>query len=190
MFVRKDDVRMSRAQRSKTQTAAGAKSQLDLFSVSRDVDATRQKLVAPRSVAHESREVISPTAASKFDRFAKPAAAAPVKMLDQVVTRSPQNAHPPMPRLSVASPAQPSGAQRLPDFSGDLMAPRQGALLDVRQAAAWLGLSKSTLDKMRCYGIGPQFIRATGRAVRYDPADLAAFAAARRQSRTSDEAPA
>ena len=60
-------------------------------------------------------------------------------------------------------------------------------LLDVRAAAAWLGLSKSTLDKMRCYGVGPQFIRATGRAVRYDPADLAAFAAARRQSRTSDE---
>jgi predicted DNA-binding transcriptional regulator AlpA len=63
-------------------------------------------------------------------------------------------------------------------------------LLDVRAAAAWLGLSKSTLDKMRCYGVGPQFIRATGRAVRYDPADLAAFAAARRQSRTSDEVPA
>jgi len=63
-------------------------------------------------------------------------------------------------------------------------------LLDVRAAAAWLGLSKSTLDKMRCYGVGPRFIRATGRAVRYDPADLAAFAAERRQSRTSDEIPA
>jgi len=63
-------------------------------------------------------------------------------------------------------------------------------LLDVRAAAAWLGLSKSTLDKMRCYGVGPRFIRATGRAVRYDPADLAAFAADRRQSRTSDEIPA
>lgn len=63
-------------------------------------------------------------------------------------------------------------------------------LLDVRAAAAWLGLSKSTLDKMRCYGVGPRFIRATGRAVRYDPADLAAFAAGRRQSRTSDEIPA
>jgi hypothetical protein len=63
-------------------------------------------------------------------------------------------------------------------------------LLDVRAAAAWLGLSKSTLDKMRCYGVGPRFIRATGRAVRYDPADLAAFADGRRQSRTGDEAPA
>ena len=62
-------------------------------------------------------------------------------------------------------------------------------LLDVRGAAAWLGLSKSTLDKMRCYGAGPRFIRATGRAVRYDPADLAAFAEERRQFRTDDPAP-
>lgn len=173
---------MSRAQRRKTQRAAGEKSQLDLFSVSLDVDAKRQKPVAPRSVADESRQVISPNAASKLDLFARPAAAAPVKVLDQVVTRSPQNAHPPMPRLSVTSPAQPSGAQHLPNFPGDPVAPRQGALLDVREAAAWLGLSKSTLDKMRCYGIGPRFIRATSRAIRYDPRDLHDFAAARRQA--------
>jgi predicted DNA-binding transcriptional regulator AlpA len=63
-------------------------------------------------------------------------------------------------------------------------------LMDVRAAAAWLGLSKSTLDKMRCYGVGPRFIRATGRAVRYDPADLAAFAEGRRQERTTDATPA
>lgn len=62
-------------------------------------------------------------------------------------------------------------------------------LLDVSAAAAWLGLSKSTLDKMRCYGTGPRFIRASGKAVRYDPADLAAFADGRRQHRTSDPAP-
>jgi predicted DNA-binding transcriptional regulator AlpA len=67
---------------------------------------------------------------------------------------------------------------------------RPGHLLDVRAAAAWLGLSKSTLDKMRCYGVGPRFIRATGKSVRYDPADLAAFAEARRQQRTSDTQPA
>jgi predicted DNA-binding transcriptional regulator AlpA len=63
-------------------------------------------------------------------------------------------------------------------------------LLDVRAAAAWLGLSKSTLDKMRCYGVGPRFIRATGKAVRYDPADLAAFAEGRRQQSTTDVQPA
>lgn len=61
-------------------------------------------------------------------------------------------------------------------------------LLDVREAAARLGLSKSTLDKMRCSGRGPRFIRATDRAVRYDPADLAAFANDRRRRSTSEEA--
>lgn len=176
---------MSRAQRSKTQTAAGAKSQLDLFSVSSDAKAIAAEPVAIRSVADESRQMISSTAACKLDPFARPvrpAGAAPAKVLDQVATRSPQNAHPPVPRLSVASPARPPGAQHLPDFPGDPVAPRHGALLDVRQAAAWLGLSKSTLDKMRCYGIGPRFIRATSRAIRYDPRDLHDFAAARRQA--------
>ena len=91
-------------------------------------------------------------------------------------------------REGAARPNQPEVSdQREPSRE---MHPVPVHLLDVRAAAAWLGLSKSTLDKMRCYGVGPQFIRATGRAVRYDPADLAAFAAARRQSRTTDEVPA
>jgi len=84
-------------------------------------------------------------------------------------------------------------AQRRPALSRSRVAAsatgRPVHLLDVRAAAAWLGLSKSTLDKMRCYGVGPKFIRATGKAVRYDPADLAAFADGRRQSRTTDELP-
>jgi len=95
----------------------------------------------------------------------------------------------PEPELKKQQP--PAGrtiqSERLPSREA-LSAPVH--LLDVRAAAAWLGLSKSTLDKMRCYGVGPRFIRATGRAVRYDPADLAAFAEGRRQSRTSDEVPA
>ena len=58
-----------------------------------------------------------------------------------------------------------------------------GSLLNVRQAAARLGLSKSTVDKMRAAGKGPRFIKSTDRAVRYDPADLDAWIAARRSSR-------
>jgi hypothetical protein len=85
-------------------------------------------------------------------------------------------------RPAVAIPQQ---AIRAPSMK--IAENRPPYLLDVRAAAAWLGLSKSTLDKMRCYGVGPLFIRATGRAVRYDPADLAAFAEGRRQSRTGDE---
>lgn len=54
------------------------------------------------------------------------------------------------------------------------------ALLNVRQAAARLGLSKSTLDKMRGKGKGPRYIRSTDRAIRYDPKDLDAWIEARR----------
>jgi predicted DNA-binding transcriptional regulator AlpA len=53
-------------------------------------------------------------------------------------------------------------------------------LLNVREAAARLGLSKSTLDKMRCAGRGPPYVKSTDKAVRYDPADLDAWIAARR----------
>jgi len=136
-----------------------------------------------KSAPSQKAEKVSP--ASQLDLFARPVSPAAIvqgKALDQVATRLAQDARPPMPRLSVASPAQPSGAQQLSEFTGDPVALRQGALLDVRQAAAWLGLSKSTLDKMRCYGIGPRFIRATSRAIRYDPRDLHDFAAARRQA--------
>lgn len=58
----------------------------------------------------------------------------------------------------------------------------QRGLLDVREAAAYVGLSKSTLDKMRCFGTGPRYIKLTSAAVRYDPADLKAWIAARRSS--------
>lgn len=58
-------------------------------------------------------------------------------------------------------------------------------LLNVRQAATRLGLSKSTLDKMRCAGRGPRFIKSTDRAIRYDPADLDAWIADRRRTSTS-----
>jgi len=54
-------------------------------------------------------------------------------------------------------------------------------LLNVREAAARLGLSKSTLDKWRCVGKGPRYVKSTDRAVRYDPADLDAWIAARRK---------
>lgn len=55
-----------------------------------------------------------------------------------------------------------------------------GSLLNVRQAAARLGLSKSTVDKMRGAGKGPRFIKSTDRAIRYDPKDLDAWIEARR----------
>ncbi|QLF70174.1 helix-turn-helix domain-containing protein [Peteryoungia desertarenae] len=44
----------------------------------------------------------------------------------------------------------------------------------VREAAEYLGLSKSTLDRLRCYGGGPRYFKL-GKAVTYDPADLKAW---------------
>ena len=158
---------MSRAQRTRTQRAAGAKSQLDLFSVSLDVDAKRQKPVAPRSVADESRQVISPNASG-------PATVAPAQVIDARLR-------------DYVMGAQSQRGRPFKILKGeDHQLSDEHRLLDVREAAMRLGLSKSTLDKMRCSGRGPRFIRATDRAVRYDPADLQAFADERRRRSTSD----
>ena len=40
-----------------------------------------------------------------------------------------------------------------------------------KEAAYYLGLSKSTLDKLRCFGGGPRFFKL-GRAVIYSTDDL------------------
>ncbi len=58
-------------------------------------------------------------------------------------------------------------------------------LLRVREAAARLGLSKSTLDKMRCDGRGPKFVKITGKIVGYDPADLDAYTESRKTTPTA-----
>jgi predicted DNA-binding transcriptional regulator AlpA len=57
--------------------------------------------------------------------------------------------------------------------------------LDTRQAADHVGLSKSTLDKMRVYGGGPPFSKL-GRRVVYDSGDLDAWLDANRRASTSD----
>jgi excisionase family DNA binding protein len=59
--------------------------------------------------------------------------------------------------------------------------------LTVVQAASYLGVSKSFLDKARIRGDGPTFIRIGG-AVRYAIEDLDAFASSRRVRSTSEAA--
>jgi hypothetical protein len=55
------------------------------------------------------------------------------------------------------------------------------------EAAAFLSVSVRTLQSWRCRrSDGPQFIRYSGRAIRYARADLVAWVAARRVSSTSD----
>jgi excisionase family DNA binding protein len=57
--------------------------------------------------------------------------------------------------------------------------------LTVREAAFHLGLSISTLNKLRCTGYGPVYFKL-GRAVRYDPQDLDQWLAAHRIGSTSE----
>src|SRR5579863_8223282 len=62
--------------------------------------------------------------------------------------------------------------------------PKYDRTLTVRAAANYLGLSASTLNKLRCTGAGPVYFKL-GRAVRYDPQDLDDWLTARRVSSTS-----
>jgi predicted DNA-binding transcriptional regulator AlpA len=56
-------------------------------------------------------------------------------------------------------------------------------------AAQYLGLSPSTLEKMRIQGTGPRFTRLGTRAVGYLVQDLDEFASAGRRRSTSEELP-
>ena len=66
--------------------------------------------------------------------------------------------------------------------------PKYDCTLTVRDAADHLGLSISTLDKLRCTGTGPVYFKL-GRAVRYDLQDLDDWLAFRRVSSTSQNVP-
>ena len=57
------------------------------------------------------------------------------------------------------------------------------------QAAEYIGLAKSTLEKLRLTGGGPVFSKL-GRTVVYDRTDLDAWVASRRRESTSDNAAA
>jgi len=53
----------------------------------------------------------------------------------------------------------------------------------VREAASYVGLSKSTLDKLRHFGGGPEYFKV-GRAVVYDTAQLDEWLASKRAKDT------
>jgi predicted DNA-binding transcriptional regulator AlpA len=63
--------------------------------------------------------------------------------------------------------------------------PRPKRWLRVSSAAAYLGIGKSTLNKLRTYGGGPRYAKL-GAVVVYDPADLDAWAAERKVRSTSE----
>jgi hypothetical protein len=57
--------------------------------------------------------------------------------------------------------------------------------LNTVEAAAWLRLTKNTLEKMRVQGRGPVY-RKHGRYVRYHIEDLVDYSKANKRSSTSD----
>ena len=57
--------------------------------------------------------------------------------------------------------------------------------LSVKEAAAFLGLSVSTMNKMRLSGTGPRYLKL-GRRVLYDIRDLEDWAARQRRQNTSE----
>jgi hypothetical protein len=61
--------------------------------------------------------------------------------------------------------------------------------LHVTDAARYPGLSKSSLDKLRCYGGGPLYLKL-GKRVVYDRADLDQWLAGKRVANTGQAAAA
>ncbi|ODT69034.1 MAG: hypothetical protein ABS75_18455 [Pelagibacterium sp. SCN 63-23] len=55
--------------------------------------------------------------------------------------------------------------------------------IKTKAAAEYTGLSKSTLDKLRCFGGGPAYLKL-GRAVVYSTDDLDAWLSERRRETT------
>lgn len=60
--------------------------------------------------------------------------------------------------------------------------------VDVKGAAAYTGFSEGYLNKLRCSGDGPVFIKRNG-VVRYDLDDLDTWLAAGKRKSTSDTQP-
>ncbi len=63
----------------------------------------------------------------------------------------------------------------------------QKRMLRTRDAARYVGLAESTMEKLRLTGGGSRFVRL-GKTVVYDPADLDAWLEANKRRSTTDHA--
>ena len=59
-------------------------------------------------------------------------------------------------------------------------------LLNTDEAAARANLSKSTMNKLRCSGCGPDYVKF-GKSVRYSPGDVDAWINSLKRSNTSEQ---
>jgi Helix-turn-helix domain len=71
------------------------------------------------------------------------------------------------------------------DMADDAKKELEPPFLNTVEAAAWLRLTKNTLEKMRVQGRGPVY-RKHGRYVRYHIEDLVDYSKANQRSSTSD----
>jgi len=62
----------------------------------------------------------------------------------------------------------------------------QRRILRQRDAARYVALAESTLEKKRCDGTGPPFVRLGSRAIGYDVRDLDEWIEAQKRRSTSD----
>ena len=67
----------------------------------------------------------------------------------------------------------------------EMVAPA-AAFIDDREAATFLGLSRSYMRQLRVAGGGPRFYRISAKAIRYKRSDLSEWAEARAATSTSD----
>ena len=85
-----------------------------------------------------------------------------------------------------------SGPPERPEFGVAAMGAipiHPAALLNEEQAAALLGLSVKTLQAWRVRGQGPDFVRISGRIVRYEVQAVQRFIASQRVSATGPDQP-
>ena len=60
-------------------------------------------------------------------------------------------------------------------------------LLTQREAATLLKLSQRTIERLRVSGLGPKFIRVSGRSIRYRLTDIETYVSSRVVGSTSEE---
>jgi excisionase family DNA binding protein len=82
----------------------------------------------------------------------------------------------------------PEALGRKPNRNVSMDSDLPGRKLSVQEAARFLGLSVSTLNKLRLTGTGPKYMKL-GRRVLYDLHDLETWVAERKRHSTSDRGP-
>lgn len=65
-----------------------------------------------------------------------------------------------------------------------IQANQSDRLLTIEEVGEWLQMSKGALAQLRYEGTGPEFIKLTGKSVRYQESDVKAWLAGRKATST------